>query len=109
MPTQYDTLILAISTLQRLSFGMRPFWSKEPGDIRLTIMEQGCTRFARTFFSIVRGRPSRNAVAASGYRSHNANTLTLEMEGKVNLDGELLEAGKVVNISASAPLEFLRL
>jgi diacylglycerol kinase (ATP) len=106
---RYDTLILAVSTLQRLSFGMRPFWSEEPGAIRLTLMEQGCTRFARTFFSIVRGRPSNNAVPASGYRSHNANTIRLEMDGKINLDGELLEVAGSVSIRASDPLEFLRL
>jgi hypothetical protein len=107
--TRYDTLILVVSTLQRLAFGMRPFWSQESGDIRLTLMEQGCTRFARTFFSIVRGRPSRNAVPASGYNSHNANRIRLEMNGKINLDGELLEVVSAVDISASVPLDFLQL
>ncbi len=108
-PAQYDTLILAVSTLQRLAFGMRPFWSTEPGAIRITLMEQGCTRFARTFFSIVRGRPSRNAIPASGYNSHNANRIRLAMAGKINLDGELLEVAGAVDITASAPLQFLRL
>ena len=108
-PVQYDTLILAVSTLQRLAFGMRPFWSREPGDIRLTLMEQGCTRFARTFFSIVCGRPNRNAIPAFGYNSYNANRITLEMDGKINLDGELLQVAGTVEISASATLEFLRL
>ena len=108
-PKQYSTLIIAVSTLQRLAFGMRPFWSNDPGDIRLTLMEQGCTRFARTFFSIVRGRHSHNAVATSGYHSHNANKITLEMAGKINLDGEVLEVAQGVAISASEPLEFLRL
>jgi diacylglycerol kinase (ATP) len=108
-PVQCDTLILAVSTLQRLAFGMRPFWSTEPGTIRLTLMEQGCTRFARTFFSIVRGRPNRNAVPGSGYISHNASRIRLEMTGKINLDGELLEVAEAVEISASTPLEFLRL
>ncbi len=108
-PIQYDTLILAVSTLRRLAFGMRPFWSSEPGTIRITLMEQGCTRFARTFFSIIRGRPNRNAVPASGYSSHNAQRIQLAMEGKINLDGELLEVTGVVDISASIPLEFLRL
>jgi diacylglycerol kinase (ATP) len=108
-PTQYDTLILAVSTLQRLSFGMRPFWSQEPGAIRLTLMEQGCTRFARTFFSIVRGHPNRNAAPPSGYRSHNANRIRLAMQGKINLDGELVDVAEAAQISTSAPLEFLRL
>ncbi len=108
-PTRYDTLILAVSTLQRLSFGMRPFWSNEPGEIRLTLMEQGCTRFARTFLSIIRGKPNNNAVSASGYHSHNAQRLTLAMNGKLNLDGELLSVDGAVHVSASPALEFLRL
>lgn len=108
-PVQRDTLILAISTLQRLSFGMRPFWSTEPGAIRLTLMEQGCTRFARTFFSIIRGHPSAHAQPKNGYYSHNADRMRLSMTGKINLDGELLEVASNVAITASRTLDFLRL
>lgn len=104
----FDTLILAVSTLRRLSFGMRPFFGAGPGAIRLTLFEQGCTRFARTFVSIVRGRPNRNAVPASGYHSHNAARLHLELQGKYNLDGEILEATGALKVRASRPLEFLR-
>lgn len=109
LPAPHDTLILAVSTLQRLAFGMRPFWGQEPGDIRLTVIEQGCSKFARTFFSIVRGRPNRNAVPESGYFSHNAQHIRLEMDGKLNLDGEILVANGPVEITASKPLEFLTL
>jgi diacylglycerol kinase family enzyme len=105
----YDTLILAISTLHRLAFGMRPFWGKGPGGIRITLFRQGCSRFARTFFSIVRGRPSRNAVPESGYISHNADQIRLQLHGKLNLDGEILVAKGRVDISASRPLAFLTL
>mgnify|MGYP001821971477 FL=1 len=105
----HDTLILAMSTLQRLAFGMRPFWGEGEGDIRLTLIEQHCTRFGRTFLSIVRGRPSRHATAANGYRSHNARQVTLDLQGKINLDGEILLANGPVEITASRRLEFLRL
>jgi len=108
-PVRHDTLILAVSTLQRLSFGMRPFWSRESGAIRLTFMEQGCTQFARTFLSIVRGRPNRNAVPERGYHSHNADRVALAMTGKLNLDGELLDIASGAVISASPALAFLRL
>jgi diacylglycerol kinase family enzyme len=108
-PVQRDTLILAISTLRRLSFGMRPFWSTEPGDIRLTLMEQGCTRFARTFYSIVRGRPNTHAQPGNGYHSQNAQRMRLSMTGKINLDGELLDVASSVAIAATRTLEFLRL
>ncbi len=109
MPATYDTLILAVSTLERLAFGMRPFWGREPGAIRLTLFAQGCSRFARTFISIVRGRPNRNAVPDSGYFSHNAESIRLRLDGKLNLDGEILVADGPVDISASRPLDFLTL
>lgn len=105
----HDTLILAISTLQRLAFGMRPFWGKGPGEIRLTLIEQGCSRFARTFLSIVRGRANSNAVPESGYISHNVDKIRLQLQGKLNLDGEILVANGPVDIRASQPLEFLTL
>lgn len=108
-PAQHDTLILAMSTLHRLAFGMRPFWGREQGAIRVTIIEQHSTRFVRTFFSILRGRPNRNAISTSGYYSYNAATVRLELNGKLNLDGEILEATGLVKISASKPLEFLTL
>lgn len=109
VPATHDSLILTLSTLHRLAFGMQPFWSDEPGSIRLTLMEQGCTRFARTFLSIVRGRPNSNAVPASGYHSHNADRITLQMSGNLNLDGELLDVDGQIAITASPELEFLRL
>jgi len=104
----FDTIILAVSTLHRLSFGMRPFFGREPGAIRLVLFEQGCSRFARTFVSIVRGRPNRYAVPEHGYHSHNAGRLCLEMEGRCNLDGEVLPVSGALHIRASRPLDFLR-
>jgi len=105
----HDTLILAVSTLHRLFFGMRPFWGTGPGPVRMTLIEQHCSRFLRTFISIVRGRPNRHAVPASGYLSHNAETIHLSMEGGLNLDGEIIHAQGAVSIDATEPLRFLRL
>ncbi|MDX1733999.1 MAG: diacylglycerol kinase family protein [Halioglobus sp.] len=105
----FDTLILAVSTLQRLSFGMRPFWGEGPGAVRLTLMEQHCSRFARTFLSIIRGRPNRNAVAQSGYHSHNAGRIALQLAGPLNLDGEIIQCDGEIEITATGPLEFLQL
>jgi diacylglycerol kinase (ATP) len=106
---RHDTLILAISSLQRLAFGMRPFWGTGPGALRVTLMEQHCTKFLRTFTSIVRGRPNGNAVPESGYFSHNADRIRLSLQGKLNLDGEILDAAGPVTISATRELEFLKL
>ena len=108
-PHTLDTVILVISTLQRLAFGMRPFWSNEPGDVRITVFEKGCSRFVRTFVSIIRGKPSKNAVPAQGYRSHNANRLDLALQGDLNLDGEIFSADGEVTITATPKLAFLQL
>jgi diacylglycerol kinase family enzyme len=105
----HDTRILAISTLERLAFGMRPFWGTGPGAMRITLMEQGCTRFARTFYQIARGKPGANAVPEQGYFSHNAAAITLTMEGKLNLDGEILAADGGITVTATEHLEFIRL
>ncbi len=108
-PVEYDTLILAMSTLHRLAFGMNPFWGEGPGAIRLTLIENRCTRFARTFPSILRGRPGGNALPAQGYTSRNARRVLLELQGKVNLDGEIIEPDGALEIVSSEELEFLRL
>jgi len=108
-PTAHDALILAVSTLHRLFFGMRPFWGSGPGRLRMTLIEQHCTRFLRTFISIARGHPNRNAVPQSGYISQNADQIRLSMDGGLNLDGEIIHAAGEVSIDTTASLRFLRL
>ena len=108
-PAGHDALILAVSTLHRLFFGMRPFWGAGPGRLRMTLIEQQCTRFLRTFISIARGHPNRNAVPQSGYISLNADRIQLEMDGGLNLDGEIIQARGAVNIDTTESLRFLRL
>ena len=105
----HDSLILVISTLHRLAFGMRPFWGNGTGRVRVTLFEQGCSRFIRTFISIIRGRPNRHAVPESGYISHNADRIRLHLDGKLNLDGEILVTQGQVDIIASPNLDFLKL
>jgi diacylglycerol kinase family enzyme len=107
--TTHETLILVVSTLHRLFWGMRPFWGAGPGRLRMTLVEQDCTRFLRTFLSIVRGRPNRNAHPGSGYISHNADGIHLSMDGGLNLDGEIISARGAVSIDATESLRFLRL
>jgi hypothetical protein len=103
-----DTLILAVSTLERLAFGMRPFWGRGPGPLRLTLIEQHAPRFLPTFLSIIAGRPSERARAGAHYRSHNARAVELALAGELNLDGELLTVQHRARLEASPPLVFLR-
>jgi len=106
---EFDSVLLVISTLQRLAFGMRPFWSDEPGAIRMTLFEKGCSRFVRTFISIIRGKPSEKAVPEQGYQSHNTDTLKLAMSGELNLDGEIFSVDGPLTVTATDKFEFLQL
>lgn len=105
----HDALILALSTLQRLSFGMRPFWGEEDGPLRLTVVDRGCRHFLPNFVSIIRGRPGPGARPDRGYHSTNARELHIDMEGSINLDGELLTPTGSLRVTATAPVTFLRL
>ena len=105
----HDTLILAISTLQRLAFGMRPFWGDGDGRLRLTLIERHCPRFLRTFISITRGKPNRHALDGPGYISRNANRVGLHLDGGLNLDGEIIRIQGAVTITVSEDMEFIRL
>lgn len=102
----HDTLIPAISTLHRLAFGMRPFGLQVPARSASPCSSRAVAGLLRTFLSIVRGRPSRNAVPESGYFSHNADAIRLCLEGKLNLDGEILVADGQIDIRASKPWTF---
>lgn len=104
----YDTLILALSTLRRLSFGMRPFWGEPAGPLRLTLIERRATRFLPRFLRIIAGRPGRRVNAANGYHSFSTAALTLTLDGEVNLDGEVFRSEGPLAITATAPLRFLR-
>jgi len=106
---RHDALILAASTLHRLFFGMQPFWGRGPGPLRLTVIDQHCSKFLCTFISIMRGRPSSNAIPESGYFSHNASCIELSLEGSINLDGEIIQVDGAVTVDTSDSLQFLRI
>ena len=109
---QHQALILAVSSLHRLFLGMRPFWGSEPGALQLTLITAQPHRFLRTFISILRGKPNGDATPENGYISHNANHISINMQGSLNLDGEILSCGpgqQPVSISASPVVTFLRL
>lgn len=106
---EHDALILALSTLQRLSFGMRPFWGREDGPLRLSLVERGCRHFLPNFVSIIRGRPGRGARPERGYHSCNAKELEMTLSGAINLDGEVLTPRGTVRVTPSVPVTFLRL
>ena len=106
---QHDALILALSTLHRLAFGMCPFWGHGHGPLRLTLVDRGCRYFLPNFIRIIRGRPGSGARAERGYHSLNADELCMTIGGPINLDGEVLRPSGPVRVTPGIPVTFLRL
>lgn len=107
-----DVLILAVSTLDRLFLGLRPFWGKGAGPLKWSLIESRARRLLRSFPGILRGRPGRAVGPDVGYHSHRAVRIALEMDGSFNLDGEIVTVSRAegpVVITAAGPLRFLRL
>lgn len=107
-----DALILAVSTLDRLFLGLRPFWGKGGAPLQWSLIEGRARHLLRRFPGILRGRPGRAVVPDAGYHSQRAARISLEMDGSFNLDGEILAVSRAegpVVITAAGPLRFLRL
>ncbi len=105
-------LLVLVSSLERLFLGMRPYWGKEHGALHCSFIREDAARFIRTLPSLLRGRPTRHATPQAGYRSHNADSLTLQMNGMLTLDGEMYQIDEhtgPARISDGGRLDFLRL
>lgn len=109
---EQSTLLLLVSSLERLFLGMRPWWGSEKGALHCTLIREDAVRFVRTLPSLLRGRPPRYATPAAGYRSHNINSLSLQMNGILTLDGEMYRIDEntgPASISDGGVVEFISL
>ena len=90
-PTR-DTLLIVVSSLERLILGMRPYWGEEVAPLHATLVLDPANRFLRNVPALLRGRPNRHMTEANGYYSHNADQIRLIMDDMWTLDGELYQA-----------------
>ena len=92
-PAEPETrLLLLVTTLHRLVLGIRPFWGREPGALRLTAVAARPRRVLRALPAVLRGRPSRHGTPAHGYLSRNAREIRLWFDAEYTLDGEMRTA-----------------
>ncbi len=82
-------MLLFVSTLDRLFFGLRPFWGTESGRLRFTAVKSRAKHLPRLLLFLLRGRKPAKATAENGYFSHNIDQLELRITDSVVLDGEL--------------------
>lgn len=82
-------LLLFVSTLDRLFFGLRPFWGPEKGLLRFTAVRSSAKYLLRVLPSLARGRRTDKGTLENGYYSNNVDEVKLFLDSPVALDGEI--------------------
>ena len=82
-------LLLFVSTLDRLFFGLRPFWGQEKGPLRFTAVRSQAKYLLRLLPSLARGRNTGKGTTKNGYYSSNVDEVKLFLDSPVALDGEI--------------------
>ncbi len=84
-----DFTLLFVSTLDRLFFGLRPFWGIENGPLRFTAVRSRSRYLLRVLPFLARGRSGGKGTEENGYYSANVHEIKLYMTAGVALDGEI--------------------
>lgn len=102
-------LTALVSALDRLVLGSRPFWGSGDAPIRFTGIVAPAPRLLSSMPSLLYGGDDRG-LPPDIYVSQRADTLTLETDAPVTIDGEMFEPdrNRPLRVSATEPLAFLK-
>ncbi len=105
-----ERVFTLFSTLERLIFGIRPYWGTQPGPIRATLVRGGAERIASTLPRILAGRAPAFATPEHGYVSANVSRVEMRVDCEVTVDGELfpVEPDAAYTITAEERVPFAR-
>lgn len=88
-PRQENFLLVMVTTLHRLFFGLQPFWGSGLGPLRYTAVRSRAPYLLQVLPKLARGVRCRRATAENGYFSGNVDEIRLYLDSPVALDGEL--------------------
>ncbi len=78
------------TTLERLFFGIRPFWAEGNRPLKMTVMVNRPRAFFRLLPALLSGRKDPRLSPENGYCSFRFSRAALRLTGPVALDGELI-------------------
>jgi diacylglycerol kinase (ATP) len=84
-----EFMLLIVSTLDRLFFGLCPFWGTEPGPLRFSAVRTRARHLLRVLPFLARGRRVAKGTREKGYYSNNVEEVALYLKDSVVLDGEM--------------------
>ena len=98
------------TTLNRLFWGIDPFWGPGSGPVRFTCMASNARRILTTAPGILCGRAPRSATPEHGYTSRRVERAHLLFDSGFTIDGEIFAGcpDEVVTLAGDRRLTFLR-
>jgi len=99
------------STISRQMLGISPYWGTGPGPLRYTSLRCQPKHLPRAVVPVLRGKAGAYVRPEFGYRSVNANEVSLRFDSGFMLDGELFpptDGPTQVTLSARQCAYFLR-
>jgi len=90
-------LLLLVTGLERLLFGMRPFWGEGRGHLHLVAAGARPRRLPVVLSLLLAGRRPGAFKRANGYYSINADRIEIETKSGIALDGEIYRPDPTVN------------
>ena len=88
-PQKENFLLFLVTTLDRLFFGLRPFWGGGHGPLRYTAVRTGAPYLLQVLPMLARGRRCRRGTPENGYLSSNVEEIRVFLDSPVALDGEV--------------------
>jgi len=99
------------STMDRQFLGITPYWGAEPGPLRFSSLSYAPQKLPRAIVPLLRGKSSAYLRPELGYRSVNADEVSLSFDSGYTLDGELFaprRGGARVTLTGRQCAYFLR-
>ncbi|MEA2109480.1 MAG: acylglycerol kinase family protein [Pseudomonadota bacterium] len=87
--TENDYLVVLVSSLERLFFGLHPYWGKEDSPLHFTSVSIKPRYMLRTILQLTRRQRPQHATPEHGYRSHNVDQATIHCTSPYTLDGQI--------------------
>ena len=85
---QGTCLVLLVTSLHRLLFGMKPYWGAEHAALHMTLVNDPPRKLWRSLYRLLSGR-GHNLSEADGYISKNIDKVSIRMNGNYIIDGEI--------------------
>lgn len=89
---EQDSLLVLVSTLERLVLGFRPYFGTGGGPLHFTTVSSRPRHLWRVLPFLVWGRRCRGGVPDNGYFSSDVSQVSLAMSADFVLDGEIYRA-----------------